>query len=244
MTGIGFQTTEVDRLISSGRILLPGTLNDGLDFVHMLTDGLALSLLNLAGGGSPATVTGAPTVNNGYLSLTGGSKFLTTATQDRVAQTFMVSGRLTSVGTGIASRIVFAGNFSGSNGTSFYVGSTGLFGAAYYQTAPASGAFAIRTTPAAPIVGVNDWLCAIVSFDDAGIDVYNMTNGTTSNYNASTQGGRSLTANNVTIGSRNTLTGNGDVIRAMGWNRRLTADERAAAYAFDKELGTDFSISL
>jgi hypothetical protein len=75
------------------------------------------------------------------------------------------------------------------------------------------------------------------------VDVYNMTAGNSGSV-AGGANGRELVARNVAIGGYSTLTGDADVMLAIGWSRRLTADERTAAYSYGQRLADLFGVTV
>jgi hypothetical protein len=233
---------------AASRLVLPGTLPAGLQFLHIMTGGLSLALRNWADGMPAASVGGAPAESAGHLDFVSGSSWLQTQMSETADLTFLSVARSLDTLADLAHDPILIGNYAGGGD---------LVGVALFQGANNSNMNSrstngtVRATNAAGIAdgapGAN-WACRIGSTGTGlGSAVYQMTTGVqvvaapAAGYTA-----RSLTnANKVRIGSGydTAFKGSSQHVVAAAWNRVLTADERAAAYQWAKALSASVGIA-
>ncbi len=224
-------TLNDQRILSSGRLILPSGLEDNLEFFHIMTNGLAASLNNWANTGEAIKV-GSPVANDGYMSFRSGADYFTSVLTEPHEGTYLAVCRQTSSDTGSnTSRAYWIGTHNGSGAN---IGA-GLFSTSATQVA--SNALMINSalTTAAITAIITDtpttWGIRLQTFSDTVDKTYNATLNISNQVTPGAGYIRSPSLRKVNIGSSsgNTFGGTNDILLAVAWSRVLTDAERTVA---------------
>lgn len=250
--GVEFNTGELSWNPAAAELILPGTLDTGLEFLHVGVAGPEAFLRNWAKGKANARQIGAPVDGDGFVSLHSAANYLETSFVDIGEDiTYLFVARETgTVDATPATRFMFGGNYGASPSTSFMAGSvTGPRMQAAYSN---NGGSTITTVSGAVLA--SDFSCLIgtaaktglTSTNDDGPTIRNMTSGGIG-VGALNDGYVRTNPNKaILIGSgySSVYGGSGDVVLAMAWSRLLTSSERLDAYAWAKLLASTVDIAI
>lgn len=245
-TGLIIRTQDARRLPGAAAYVLPGSLSTGLQFMHILMDGLDNALRNWAEGKPNATASGAVGVHDGYLSFVATAAFLRTGVADMDTGTLLFAGRDTGATTSLADAPVFVGTYGGggaASGSNIFNQAGGLTANATYTV---SGSTAPRAAQATKAVQ-GAWNCLMSDWSPAAVHLFNKTTG---GQGTTPLAGATRVANGLNYGIGSGGPGGGafggscDGILCMGWNRVLTGDERDLAYGVAKLLAATAGIAV
>ncbi|MCW3835989.1 hypothetical protein ACFQ1E_08055 [Sphingomonas canadensis] len=232
-------------LYAADELVLPGTLNDGLVFLHLCTDTVARAAKNRAAGQVDASVVGTPDDGAGYLSFQGVTKQLVTALNEAAAMTYATVCKSAAGSLSGTGRPIFVGNFGETTltGCSLYASSNAQLTAAarYTNGTPVTRTCVISDTPA-------NWGLRMAWADDTEVCAANVTAATVGTPTAGGSGyTRLVNGQHVRIGGGYTATsfnGVNDQVLAAGWNRVLTSDERTAFHAWSQVIAASVGITI
>lgn len=228
---------------------LPGNLNTGLEFLHILTAGKDAALRNWADGKLGATLIGAPVEHTGYLSLASGANYLRTAAKDEFPRaSLLVVSRDTGTPSGSnADNFLHVGSYNGTGaqtGMSIY----SAFGSAAEMAATARYISGSTGQSAGQRLASVGWRARLATAGDSSDDMYfhDLTAAVTASSDIAAGYARQNNGAPFVIGSANVSAfgGTGDVALAALWSRILTSDERAAIYDWAKRLCASVSLTV
>ncbi|MGW8202967.1 hypothetical protein ACWGM0_10520 [Sphingomonas bisphenolicum] len=250
--GVEFNTGELSWNPAAAELILPSTLGDHLEFLHVGVAGVDAFLRNWAKGKANARQIGSAVDGEGYVSLRSGANYLETSFTDVGDDiTYLFVARETGpVDATTATRFVFGGNYGASTSTSFMAGS--VTGPRMQATYSNNGGSTVTTVSGAALA--SGFACLIgtaaktglSSSNDDGPTIRNMTSGAVGVGAVNDGYVRTNPNKAVLIGSgySSVYGGTGDVVLAMAWSRLLTSSERLDAYAWAKMLASTVDIAI
>ncbi|MGW8201908.1 hypothetical protein ACWGM0_05085 [Sphingomonas bisphenolicum] len=250
--GVEFNTGELTWNPAAAELILPSTLDDHLEFLHVGVAGVDAFMRNWAKGKANARQIGTPVDGDGYISLRSGASYLETGFIDIGGDlTYLFVGRETGdVDATTATRFMFGGNYGASTSASFIAGS--VTGPRMQATYSNNGGSTITTVSGAAVAAGFSCLIGtaaktgLTASNDDGPTIRNMTSGVVG-VGALNDGYVRTNPNKAALigsGYSSVYGGAGDILLAMAWSRILSTSERLDAYAWAKLLASTVDIAI